>query len=112
MFQPSQMSLTESVKGKKLHLSVVPIHYASSFHILHSSCASYAPYSVFKFFSTQIDLDLVLQSTLVPQLDQLLNSFVERYNDATLLRLLVITVSPVDSPSSLFLSTDNHDEVV
>jgi hypothetical protein len=58
------------------------------------------------------NLNLVLNVTLIPQLDELLYRLIKRYNDTSLLCLLVVTVPPVNSPSLLFLGTDDHDEVI
>lgn len=57
-------------------------------------------------------LDRVIDSPLIPQLDQLLDGLIERHNLATLLGSLVIAVPPVDGAVLLLLSTDDHDVVV
>jgi len=59
-----------------------------------------------------IHLHLILNPSLVPQLDELLDSLVKWDDLATLLRSLVVAVSPVDSAVLLLFSTNDHDEVV
>ena len=57
-------------------------------------------------------LNFVLCSSLIPQLNELLNGLIKRNNLTTLLRSLVITVSPVDGPCLLLFSTDDHNKIV
>lgn len=57
-------------------------------------------------------LNRVLNPPLIPQLDQLLHRLIKRHNLTSLLRRLIISVSPIDRTLLLLLGADDHDEVV
>jgi hypothetical protein len=59
-----------------------------------------------------IPLNLVVQTPLIPQLDQLLHRLIERHNLPALLRRLVIPIPPIHSARTLFLRANYHDEIV
>lgn len=59
-----------------------------------------------------VHLHLVLNPSLISQLDKLLNCLIKWDDLTTLLRSLVITVPPVDRAVLLLFSTDDHNKVV